>query len=48
MVEIENCMLIDEELEGVEELQMRVPDRHSRRKKRILDEIENGVEEDME
>lgn len=39
---IENRMLIDSEWEEVELLQMRVPDRRSRRIKRVLDEMEYG------
>lgn len=38
--QIENRMLIDTEWEGVEHLQMRRPDPHSRRLQRIIDEIE--------
>lgn len=51
---IENRMLIDSEWEGVELLQMRIPDRRSKRVKRILDEMEYGnlsereVKEDYE
>lgn len=43
---IENRMLIDSEWEDVELLQMRVPDRRSRRLQRILDEMEYGRMED--
>lgn len=40
--QIENRMLIDYEWEGVEALQMRVPDRRSRRLQQIFDELEYG------
>lgn len=40
--QIENRMLIDSELEGVETLQMRTPDRHSKRLQQIIDEMEYG------
>ena len=39
---IENRMLIDSEWEGVELLQMRVPDKRSKRVQRYLDEMEYG------
>ncbi len=39
--QIENRMVIDSEWEGVEELQMRVSNRHARRWKQTFDEIEN-------
>lgn len=42
MEQIENRMLIDSEWEGVEALQMRTPDRHSRRLQNIIDELEYG------
>lgn len=38
--QIENRMLIDSEWEGVEALQMRTPDPHSRRLQQIIDEEE--------
>lgn len=38
--QIENRMLIDSEWEVVEHLQMRTPDKPSRRLKRIIDEME--------
>lgn len=40
--QIENRMLIDSEWEGVEALQMRTPDRRSRRMQQIIDEMEYG------
>ena len=40
--QIENRMLIDSEWEGVETLQMRTPERHSRRLQQIIDEMEYG------
>lgn len=40
MEQMENRMLIDSEWEGVEALQMRTPDRHSRRLQQIYDEME--------
>ena len=40
MEQMENRMLIDSEWEGVEALQMHVPDRHSRRLQQIYDEME--------
>lgn len=43
---IENRMLIDSEWEGVEHLQMRTPDRSSRRLQRIIDEMEYGKMEE--
>lgn len=39
---IENRMLIDSEWEEVEELQMRIPDKRSKRWKRVFDEMEQG------
>ena len=50
---IENRMVVDSEWEGVEMLQMRIPDRKSKRVQRYLDEMEYGnlsereVEEDL-
>ena len=46
--QIENRMLIDSEWEGVEMLQMRTPDRHSRRLQQIIDEMEYGTMEEEE
>ena len=46
--QIENRMLIDSEWEGVESLQMRAPDRRSRRMQRIIDEMEYGKMEEEE
>lgn len=40
--QIENRMVVDSEFEGVEALQMRIPDRRSRRMQRIIDELEYG------
>ena len=45
---IENRMLIDSVWEDVEFLQMRIPDRHSKRLKRIMDEMEYGRMEDKQ
>lgn len=45
---IENRMLIDSEWEGVELLQMRLPDRKSKRVQRILDEMECGYFDERE
>lgn len=42
MAQIENRMVVDSEWDGVEELQMRIPDRRSKRVQRYLDEIEYG------
>lgn len=39
---IENRTVVDSEWEGVELLQMRIPDRKSKRWKRVFDEIEHG------
>ena len=39
---IENRMVVDSEWEGVELLQMRIPDKRSKRVQRILDEMEQG------
>ena len=40
MEQIENRMVVDSEWEGLELIQMRTPDRRSRRMQRILDELE--------
>ena len=40
--QIENRMLVESEYEGIEFLQNRIPDKHSRRLQRILDELEYG------
>ena len=47
-IEIENRMVVDSEWEGVEALQMRIPDRRGRRAQRIIDEMEYGRLEDEE
>lgn len=39
-MDIENRMVIDSEWEGVEALQLRTPDKRSRRLQRIIDEME--------
>lgn len=46
--QIENRMVVDSEWEEVEELQMRKPDRRSKRLQRVIDETEYGrmVDED--
>jgi hypothetical protein len=41
-MDIENRMVVDSEWEGLELVQMRTPDRRSRRLQRILDEMEYG------
>ncbi len=46
--QIENRMVVDSEWEGVEELQMRIPDRSCRRMQRIIDEMEYGKMEEEE
>lgn len=46
--QIENRMLIDSEWEGIEHLQMRTSDRHSRRLQQIIDEIEYGKLEERD
>lgn len=46
--QIENRMVVDSEWEGVEALQMRVPDRRSRRMQQIIDEMEYGRMEEEE
>lgn len=38
--QIENRMVVDSEWEGLELIQMRKPDRRSRRLQRIIDEME--------
>ena len=40
MEQIENRMVVDSEWEGVEALQMRIPDKRSRRLQRMIDEME--------
>lgn len=42
MNEVDNIMTYDAYWEGVEMLQMRTPDRHSRRLQQIIDEMEYG------
>lgn len=44
MAQIENRMVVDSEWEEVEFLQMRRPDRPSKRLKKVMDEMEFGVE----
>lgn len=44
--QIENRMLIDWQWEGVEELQMRMPDKRSRRLQQVIDEMEYGKMEE--
>lgn len=39
---IENRMVVDSEWDEVELLQMRIPDKRSKRVQRILDEMEHG------
>ena len=46
--QIENRMVVDSEFEGVEALQMRIPDRSCRRMQRIIDEMEYGRMEEEE
>lgn len=46
--QIENRMVVDSEWEEVEFLQMRRPDKPSRRLKRNMDELENGSMEERE
>lgn len=46
--QIENRTVIDSEWEGVEALQMRIPDRSCRRMQRIIDEMEYGKMEEEE
>ena len=46
--QMENRMVVDSEGEGVEELQMRIPDRSCRRMQRIIDEMEYGKMEEEE
>lgn len=48
MTQIESRMLIDSEWEGVELLQMRIPDSRSKRVQRYLDEMEQGSVEERE
>lgn len=48
MNEVDNIMTYDEYWEGVEELQMRVPDRHARRLQSIINEMEYGKMEEEE
>lgn len=48
MNEVDNIMTYDAYWEGVEELQMRTPDRRSRRLQQIYDEMEYGKLEEEE
>lgn len=46
--QIENRMVVDSQWEEVEKLQMRIPNRHSKKWKQIFDEMENETEEEDE
>lgn len=46
--QIENRTVVDSEWEGVESLQMRIPNRSCRRMQRIIDEMEYGRMEEEE